>query len=164
MHHTLLSLSLALLTVISPSLLRAADDAAATPQALVTELYQSEKKGASPFEEQKGRKLADHYFTKALADLIVKDGEMSKKNNEPGVLDFAPLYGAQDLEIKKLVINKAVTAKGKTTVLVSFLNYDQKMTTKFDLVQQDGAWKISDIHYTNGPSLMKLFQEADVKP
>ena len=164
MHRTLLSLSLALVAVVTPSHLRAADDAAAAPQALVTELYQSEKKGASPFEEQKGRTLADHYFTNTLADLIVKDGETSRKNNEPGVLDFAPLYGAQDLEIKKLVINKAVTAKGKTTVQVNFMNYDQKQTVNLDLVQENGAWKISDIHYPNGPSLMKLFKDAGVKP
>ena len=157
-------MSLSLVAIISPAALRAADTSAATPEALVTELYQSEKKKASPFEEQKGRKLADHYFTKTLADLIVKDGETSRKNNEPGVLDFAPLYGTQDLEIKKLVINKAVTAKGKTIVQVNFMNYDQKQTVKLDMVQQDGAWKISDIHYPNGPSLMKLFKDVGVKP
>lgn len=158
-------LSLLIPFVIVTSDLIAADPGAPSPQALVTELYQSDKKGASPFGETKERaKICDHYFAEDLAALILKDIDTSQKNNEPGVLDFDPLYGAQDLEIKKLIVNKAVTAKGKTTVLVSFMNYDAKKTTKLDLVQQDGAWKISDIHYSEGPSLRKLFTEAGVKP
>ncbi|MBX7209294.1 MAG: YbjP/YqhG family protein [Verrucomicrobiaceae bacterium] len=142
----------------------AADKPAPSADALVTELYQSEKNGADPFGEHMSRKLLDHYFTKELASLIEKDVATSRKNNEPGVLDFAPLYGSQDLEIKKLVVNKPVTAKGMTTVLVTFMNYDDKKSTKVDLIQQDGVWKIADFHYTDGPSLRALFKEAGVKP
>lgn len=158
-------LSLLLPVIFASSILTAAESAGPSPQALVIELYQSDKKGASPFGETKERaKLCEHYFSKELAGLILKDIETSQKNNEPGVLDFDPLYGAQDLEIKNLVVNKAVTAKGKTTVLVSFVNYDAKKTTKLDLVQEGGAWKISDIHYTDGPSLRKIFKDAGAKP
>ncbi len=129
-------------------------------QALVSELYGSEKSGTSPFGTKSTRARVEHFFSKNLAALIEKDGEESRKRNEPGVLDFDPLFGAQDLEIKSLVVNKPVTAKGRTTVLVTFTNYTKKGSAKLDLVQEEGTWKISDIHYSNGPSLLKLFKDA----
>ncbi len=137
--------------------------AEATPQGLVSELYHSEKNGKSPFDAKVPRTRIAHFFSKELTALIVKDGELSKKNNEPGVLDFAPLYGAQDLDIKNLTVNKPATTKGGTTVAVSFTNYGKKQTARFDLVQEDGAWKISDIHYADGSALLKLFRDTGVK-
>ena len=125
-----------------------------SPQGLVSELYQSEKNGKSPFEGKASRTRLAHFFSKELTALIVKDGELSKKNNEPGVLDFAPLYGAQDLDIKNLAVAKAAATKGGTSVTVSFTNYGKKQRAKFDLVQEDGAWKISDIHYADGSALL----------
>jgi hypothetical protein len=134
-----------------------------SPQGLVSELYQSGKGGKSPFDAKASRKQLGHYFTKELVGLVRKDMEQSRKSNEVGVLDFDPLYGAQDMDIKALSVNKAVTANGRTTVPVSFTNFGKKQAMGFDLVQEDGAWKISDIHYADGSSLLKLFKEAGVK-
>lgn len=152
-----------LLALVTP-VLCLADKTADAPHALIEELYQSEKNGVSPFEEQKTRSALDHYFTKDLAGLIWKDGETSRKKNEVGVIDFAPLYGAQDLDIKKLMIGKSVTTGNKTTVLVSFVNFDQKTSVTYDLVQGESSWKISDIHYSAGPSLRAMFKAAGAKP
>ena len=137
-----------------------ADDSA---QGLVSELYQTEKNGKSPFGVKVPRTRIAHFFSKELTALIVKDGELSKRNNEPGVLDFAPLYGAQDIDIKNLTVSKAAKTKGGTTVTVSFTNFGKKQTLGFDLVQEDGAWKVSDIHYADGSALLKLFRDAGVK-
>ncbi len=134
-----------------------------SPQGLVSELFQSEKNGKSPFGVKASRTRVAHFFTKELTALIVKDGEESKKRNEPGVLDFDPLYGAQDMDIKALVVNKPATANGRTSVTVSFTNFGKKQTERFDLVQEDGAWKIRDIHYADGSALLKLFRDAGVK-
>ena len=148
---------------LAPGFTARALGAEVSPQGLVSELYQSEKNGKSPFEGKASRTRLAHFFSKELTALIVKDGELSKKNNEPGVLDFAPLYGAQDLDIKNLAVAKPATTKGGTSVTVSFTNYGKKQTAKFDLVQEDGAWKISDIHYADGSALLKLFRDAGVK-
>ncbi len=133
-----------------------AADKAATPEALVAELYKSEKKDASPFFQSKKRALVDHYFTKELSDLIWKDAIDSK--GEVGALGADPLYDAQDTEITKFVIHPAKTEDGKTTVLVTFVNFEEKQRITYHLVQQGGAWKISDIQYAKY-TLLKLFKD-----
>jgi len=85
-----------------------------------------------------------------------------------GLFGLAPGFtaralGAEDLDIRNLAVGKAATTNGGTTVTVSFTNFGKKQTAKFDLVQEDGAWKISDIHYADGSALLKLFRDAGVK-
>jgi uncharacterized protein DUF3828 len=138
-----------------------AAEKAATPEALVAELYKAAKKDASPFFQDKDRALVNHYFSKELADLIWKDTIDSK--GEVGTLGADPLYDAQDTEIKEFVIHKAKTEEEKTTVLVSFLNFDKKQRLTYHFVQQGGAWKISDIHYSSGYTLMKLLKDNVAK-
>jgi len=135
-----------------------AADKAATPELLVGELYKSEKKKASSFFQAKNRALVDHYFTKELGDLLWKDTIDSK--GEVGAIDGDPLYDAQDMEIKDFVIHPAKTDEGKTTVLVSFMNFEEKKRITFHCVQQGGAWKISDISYSSGSALLKLLKDS----
>jgi hypothetical protein len=40
------------------------------------------------------------------------------------------------------------------------MNFDQKTRITFKLEQQHDAWKISDIQYTEGHTLLKLFKVA----
>jgi hypothetical protein len=42
----------------------------------------------------------------------------------------------------------------------SFMNFDQKIRITFMLAPQGAARKISDIPYTEGHTLLKLFQAA----
>jgi hypothetical protein len=147
-----------LLLFVSCGLPLLAADKAATPEVLVAELYKSEKKKASPFFQSKNRALVDHYFTKELGDLLWKDTIDSK--GEVGAIDGDPLYDAQDMEIKDFVIHPAKTDEGKTTVLVSFMNFEEKKRITFHCVQQGGAWKISDISYSSGSALLKLLKDS----
>jgi hypothetical protein len=147
-----------LLLLLSFNLTLPAADKVATPEALVTELYKAHDAEKSPFFQAEDRALVDHYFTKELAELMWKDLKASK--GEVGVLDFDPLYNAQDTEIKNFVIGKANVGGGKATVVVSFVNFEEKTRITFKLVQQDEAWKISDIQYAEGHSLLKLFKAA----
>jgi hypothetical protein len=149
-------LTLLLLFVSCGPTLHAADKAA-TPDALVAELYKSEKKKASPFFQDKNRALVDHYFTKELGDLIWKDTINSK--GEVGTIDGDPLYDAQDMEIKDFVIHPAKTEVGKATVLVTFVNFKEKKSITFHCVQQGGVWKISDIQYADY-ALLKLLKDS----
>ena len=150
-----------LLLFVSCGLTLHAADKAATPDSLVAELYKSEKQKASPFFQAKNRALVDHYFTKELGDLIWKDATTSK--GEVGVIDGDPLYDAQDMEIKEFVIHSAKTAEGKTTVLVTFVNFKEKKSITFHCIQQGGAWKISDIAYSSGYALLKLLKDGLAK-
>jgi hypothetical protein len=145
-----------LLVSFSPFLFAA--DKVVTPEALVAQLYKVHDAEKSPFFQTEDRALVDRYFAKELADFLWKDVKDSK--GEVGALDFDPLYNAQDTEIKNFAVNEAKVDGGKATVVASFLNFGEKTRITFKLVQQDDAWKISDIQYTEGHALLKLFKAA----
>lgn len=131
---------------------------AAAPDALVAALYKAHDNKKSPFFQTDDKARLTKYFTKELADLIWKDAKES--DGEVGVLGFDPLYDAQDTEIKKFVIQPAKVDEGKATVLATFLNMSAKQKVTFKLMQEGGLWKISDIQYTAGHTLLGLFKDA----
>ncbi|GAB3956472.1 hypothetical protein GCM10028805_46440 [Spirosoma harenae] len=126
-----------------------------SPDKVVANLYQQHAK-QSPFFQTKNRVLLDTYFTKKLADLIWKDAIESK--DEVGAIDGDPLYNAQDTEIKKFAIHPAKIQGNKATVNVTFENFKQKQLIVFLLTQEPKGWKIENIKYTDGYSLLKILQ------
>lgn len=122
---------------------------------LVVELYKQHDADKGPFRERK-RAVVDKYFAKPLADLIWKDQQTPA--GEMGMLDFDPLYNAQDIEIKRLAVGKASVNGDKATIPVTFENYGEKTTLKFQMVRQSDAWKISDINYPGGSTLLDVFK------
>ncbi len=142
--------------LVAFSLNLSAADKMVTPEALVAKLYQAHDAEKSPFFQDQDRALVDQYFTKELAELLWKDVQVSK--GEVGAIDFDPLYNAQDTEIKNFAIGTAKVDGGKATVVVSFVNFDTKIRITFKLAQQGEAWKISDIQYPEGHTLLKLLK------
>lgn len=122
-----------------------------TPDALVKDLYWQHDHKHSPFFQTRNRALLYKYFEKSLADMIWKDAVGSK--GEVGAIDGDPLYDAQDMEIKKFVINKPTDEEGKAKVNVSFENFGQKKTIVFILVKGKTGWRISDIDYGESGTL-----------
>lgn len=140
-----------------------AQSAATLPETLVSDLYKVHDAKKSPFFQTKDRALVDKYFTKPLADLIWKDATSTK--NEVGAIDGDPLYNAQDTEIKNFAVGKGDVKGDKATVPVTFTNFDRKVTINFSLVTVNGGWKIDNILYGEGDSLMKWLKDTyDKKP
>lgn len=133
-----------------------------TPESVVQDLYRvhAEEFRTSRFRIMSGkdRKLLDKYFDKNLADLIWKD--LTTHVGEVGVLDFDPFYNAQDADIKNLKVTPAVVEGDKASATVTFTNYGKKEKLIYTLVKQNGAWKISDINYGEGNTLLKFFAEG----
>lgn len=129
----------------------------AGPEALVAALYKAHDNKKSPFFQTEDKARLTGYFTQELAGLIWKNAKESK--GEVGALDFDPLYDAQDTEIKKFVVQPAKVTGEKATVLVSFVNMGEMQQITFKLVQEAGVWKIADIQYTAGHTLLGLFKE-----
>ena len=100
--------------------------------------------------------MLDTYFTKKLADLIWKDANDSK--GEVGAIDGDPLYNAQDMEIKKFAIQPAKIQGSKAMVNVNFENFGKKQLVGFLLTQEPKGWKIDNIKYDGGYSLLKILQ------
>jgi hypothetical protein len=69
------------------------------------------------------------------------------------------LYDAQDMKISKFAIGKATSENGKTRVPVSFENLGEKKSIVFVLVKGKSGWRISDIDYGAGRTLVGEFKE-----
>jgi hypothetical protein len=130
--------------------------AAAEP--LIAELYKQHDANKGPFRERK-RAVIDKYFAKPLADMIWKNEQ--RPAGEMGAIDADPLYDAQDTGIKKFNIGKAVADGSKATVLVTFENFGEKKTLHYAMVREGDSWKISDIKYPGGYTLLQNFREYE---
>ena len=113
------------------------------PDAVVKELYKQHDAKNSPFFQTKDRAAVDKYFTKRLADLIWKDAVASE--GEVGALGADPLYDAQDTEITGLKIQADQVDGDQALVLVTFKNFGKAKSLIFNVVRENGAWKISNI-------------------
>ena len=135
-----------------------AESPALAASALVADLYKQHDAKKSPFFQTKNRAIVDKFFTKSLADLIWKDANNS--SGEVGAIDGDPLYNAQDTEIKNFSVGKADLKGDAANVPVTFTNFSEKMTINFALKQVNNAWKIENILYADGDSLMKWLRDA----
>jgi hypothetical protein len=123
-----------------------------TPEAVVAELYKQHDQSQSPFFQTKSRASVDKYFVKKLADLIWKD--VVTHQDEVGAIGADPLYNAQDTDIKKFTLSKAVIQNAQATVKASFENFGQKEVVTFIMRQEKAVWKIDNIRYRDGSSLL----------
>ena len=130
---------------------------AASPEAVVGDLYKQHDADRSPFFQTDDRARVDKYFDKALADLIWKEAQSSK--GEVGALGADPLYNAQDTEIKKFAVRTVSQTDGKAEVAVTFENFGQKQRILYRLVAAGADWKIADIDYGDGTTLAKMIKE-----
>lgn len=129
------------------------------PEELIKDLYKTHEKDNAGILNGKSRKLLDKYFDKNLANLIWKD--LTTHQDEVGVIDFDIFYNTQDPLIKNLKVNPAKIEGAKATVPVTFTNTNVKETVTYLMTQQNNAWKISDIRYREGGSLLKYFKEYE---
>jgi len=126
-----------------------------SPRAVVVSLYRQHKK-RSPFFQTKSRASLDRYFVRELADLLWHDAHSS--GGEVGALDGDPLFNAQDMEIKKFSIQEGVAGPGMIEVPVTFENFGEKHVVKFRLLPVRAGWKIANIMYDDGTSLLEILK------
>jgi hypothetical protein len=126
-----------------------------TPQALVADLYKQHKK-RSPFFQTRSRALLDKYFDQKLANLLWRDAHSS--GEEVGALDGDPLFNAQDMEIKNFSIHEGTGGPRMMEVPVTFENFGESHKVLFRLFSAGGAWKITNIEYEDGSSLVGILK------
>jgi Protein of unknown function (DUF3828) len=148
---------MALAILALPGTVGAADQGV-QPSALVKDLYARRAKGTDPFSKPEDRALVERFFDKPLADAIRKDAADAK--GEVGAMDADPLYDAQDMDIKKFAIGAAEMTGETAKVVVSFENLGEKTAVTYLLVKRAVGWRISDIQYGEGPSLLAIYKNA----
>lgn len=128
-----------------------------SPDALVADLYKVHNQKRGPFHPGHGA-LLYKYFAKNLADMIHKDNVTSARTHDVGVIEGDPLYDAQDFDIKNFAIGKPSYESGKAKVPVTFENIGEKKKLIFVLVNGPSGWRISDIDYGEGRTLVSEFK------
>jgi hypothetical protein len=126
-----------------------------SPDIVVRELYRLHNDGKGHIFEAKGKQYIYKFFDQNLADLIWKDVTQTPEG-EVGKLDFDPLYNAQDTGITKFHIAKPVIEGDDSSVVVSFRNFGQPVTIKFEMHKDQQRWKIRNLIYGDKSDLVKI--------
>lgn len=113
---------------------------------------------AQPFESPRALLEAFYqpYFTDDFADdesafrsealnALYAADEENTPAGELGALGFDPYVDGQDYQLSNLVIGDADISGDEAAVDVSFDNFDQPVSLTYELVFEDGGWKIDDV-------------------
>lgn len=119
-----------------------------TPDALIEAFYAPYFNGDFPEDETQFRSAA-------LQALYDNDAEITQEG-EMGALSFDPFIDGQDYEVTDLVIGAAGIAGDYASLDVSFNNFGQPRILTYELVREDGGWKIDDVVSANPNSEYRL--------
>ncbi|MBA2379190.1 MAG: DUF3828 domain-containing protein [Blastocatellia bacterium] len=126
------------------------------PEAVITTLYKAHDAQKGPFFER-SRAVIDKFFARPLADLIWKDEQ--RPNDQISAIGADPLYDGQDFEITKFMVGAAKINGEQATIPVTFHNFGESVRLEFSMLKQNDAWKISDIRYASGLTLLGIYRE-----
>jgi Protein of unknown function (DUF3828) len=112
------------------------------PVALITAIYQTYLKDNVP--EMTG------IYSKRLQALIDKD-EKETPAGDVGRIDWDVFVDGQDWALRKFKIVKVSQDGDKAQVRATFINMSEPKNMLFDLVREDGHWRIDEIEKTLRP-------------
>jgi hypothetical protein len=145
----LLLLALAL-TLAAPALASEGD-----PQSVIRELYRVHGEQEKTKQQAWQPPHRERFFTRDLAGLIA---EAEKRN----AIDFDFIYDGQDFKISDLEFSVKRGSGLTARVEVRFKNFGKPNRLLYDLVQEGGAWRISNVRTgraTQGWMLVQLLRK-----
>ncbi|SEM12756.1 hypothetical protein SAMN05428989_3134 [Pseudoxanthomonas sp. GM95] len=95
------------------------------------------------------------YFTPGVARQLAADAACKARRGEICGLDFVPLWASQDPAAQDLTI-VASPDPGTVDVRFKFPSTGERIALKFRLVPIKAGWRIADIKYPNGSSLVEV--------
>lgn len=111
--------------------------------AFVKKLYQAHDSEKGPFADVTKAGL-DKWFAPSLSAVLLK---ALTKSDEP-IIDFDPLYYAQDIEIKGMKIVQEVNEDdAEASVLVTYRNFDKPMSLRLHLSNTEHGWRVTNVIY-----------------
>lgn len=128
--------------------------ASTSPRGVVDSLYKVHQANETMLLSDEGVQLRQSLFDRDLAALLTKSLAPTPEG-DVGILDFDPFFNGQDIQVTGLQIGEAKIDGDAATVVVSFNNYDQKNVLTYSLRNTENGWKIRDIDYLEGHTLVK---------
>jgi len=108
-----------------------------TPEALLEAFYQ-------PYFTDDFADDESAFRSVALNALYAAD-EKNTPAGELGALGFDPYVDGQDYQLSNLVIGDDEISGDEAVVEVSFDNFEQPVALSYELVFENGSWKIDDV-------------------
>ena len=132
------------------------DAAAAKPEALIQALYKTD---ADVFTPGSNKEVSAKFLASTLIKLLVLDAK--RAGEEQGAIDFDPLSFSQDeRKITKFATKSEI--KGDTAVVkATFENHGERVVINYKCVKEANQWRIADVTYEDGTSLVKLLTETE---
>lgn len=135
------------------------------PTAIVHQLYRDFAWEAVISEpEDKGlidqpKAILERYFDSRLTDLILKDRECVARTKEICRLDFSPIWDSQDPGASDM---KITSGKGNTVnVEFRYPGDGSQVGIIYQTTKVSGHWRISDIRYKKGHSLLSIMESKE---
>ena len=94
--------------------------------------------------------LLDGIYSKRLQALIDKD-ERETPEGDVGSIDWDVFVDGQDFALSELKIVKVAQEADKAQVRATFINMGEAKNMLFDLVREDGHWRIDEVQKTLPP-------------
>lgn len=125
-----------------------------SPSDVVRQLYEDFSRDGSDSVHTQKREVLLKYFDRKLVDLFIKDQKCQEREQGICRLDFMVQYAAQDDQITDLQIG--VFDASRKSLSVTFNNFGKPETLVYHVSKTSSGWRISDIRYHRGPSLVEL--------
>ena len=119
-----------------------------TPEAMLEAFYEPYFSGEFSDNEAAFR-------SQALQALYDNDAQVTPEG-EMGALSFDPYVDGQDFDITDFAIGVPGIAGDYASVDVTFNNFGEPRSLTYDLVLEDGGWKIDDVVSTNPDTSYRL--------
>jgi hypothetical protein len=136
-----------------------------TAKALVAQLYKAyawEEDASSNSNRrtlvQEPREVLTQYFDNKLTGLILKEQACVKKTKEICGLDFPPIWASQDPSVSKK-LNISTTNNPEIIVVAIHYVENKPLKLTYHVVETKAGLRISDIEYSNSPSLLKILSQ-----
>jgi hypothetical protein len=132
---------------------------AADVKTFLQRVYAHYKKGSTFAPMEKDAKVV---FDRAMIDLMARDAELQNPD-EVGPIDGDWICGCQDFESisATIAVQSATGTIAKATA--DFKVFDQAHHNVFDLVKENGAWRVHDVVDTTitppQPGLRKILED-----
>ena len=132
-----------------------ADAKKSSPEDFIRSLYRFHQPWGNQPDWFGDKRTLSKYFDKELTALFIKDDECEKREQGVCNLDFDPIYDAQDFDEKTTNLQIAAVVDQPDSFKVTFTNIGTR-TLVYRLTNTPNGWRISDIKYSEGPSLKEI--------
>lgn len=104
------------------------------------------------------RETLERYLAPELVERVLADRQRSKESGEIGALDSSPMWASQDPGASMLTVEAGAQPED-VRVSFTYPGNDERIAIAYRLVQTAQGWRVLDIRFDDGLSLLERLQQ-----